>query len=58
MSLVPPLAQSQVKKSTPPTVLLFKPEDTAVRPALEKWRSQTTNERTQRAIDMALRDGE
>ena len=42
----------------PPAVLLFKPEDTAVRPALEKWRSQTTNERTQRAIDMALRGGE
>ena len=42
----------------PPTVLLFKPEDTAVRPALEKWRSQPTSVRTQRAIDMALRDGE
>ena len=42
----------------PPAVLLFEPEDTAVRPALEKWRSQTTNDPTQRAIDMALRDGE
>ena len=42
----------------PPAVLLFKPEDTPVRPALEKWRSQTTNGRTQRAIDIALRDGE
>ena len=42
----------------PPAVLLFEPGDTAVRPALEKWRSQTTNDPTQRAIDMALRDGE
>lgn len=40
----------------PPTVLLFKPEDTAVRPAVEKWRSQTTNVQTQRAIDIALED--
>ena len=42
----------------PPTVLLFKPEDTPMRPALEKWRSQTTDGRTQRAIDMALRHWE
>ena len=42
----------------PPAVLLFEPGDTAVRPALERWRSQTTNDPTQRAIDMALRDGE
>ena len=42
----------------PPAVLLFEPGDTAVRPALEKWRSQTTNDPTQRAIDMAIRDGE
>lgn len=41
----------------PPTVLLFKPEDTAVRPVVEKWRSQTTNVQTQRAIDMAFEDG-
>ena len=39
----------------PPAVLLFERGDAAVRPALEKWQSQTTNERTQRAIDMALR---
>ncbi len=42
---------------TPPTVLLFKPEDTVVRPALERWRSQTTSDRTRRAIDMALGNG-
>ena len=42
----------------PPVVLLFKPEDTQMRPALEKWRSQTTNGRTQRAIDIALGCGE
>ena len=42
----------------PPAVLLFEPGDTAVHPALKKWRSQSTNDPTQRAIDMALRDGE
>ena len=42
----------------PPTVLLFRQIDTAVRPALTKWRSQTSNDPTRRAIDMALSDGE
>lgn len=35
----------------PPTVLLFQAEDTVLQPALRKWRSQTTNEPTRRAID-------
>ncbi len=35
----------------PPTVLLFKPDDTALYPALDKWRSLTTNIPTQKAID-------
>ena len=39
----------------PPAVLLFRPEDTRVRPVLEEWRSQTTNAPTQRAIDRLLK---
>ena len=38
----------------PPTVLLFKPEDTILHSALKKWLSQTTKKRTQRAIERAL----
>ena len=36
---------------SPPTVLLFQAEDAVLQPALRKWRSQTTNGPTRRAID-------
>ena len=41
---------------TVPALLLFTQKDIALRPALERWRSQTTRQPTRNAIDMALQD--
>lgn len=40
-----------------PSLLLFKTEDIALRPALEKWRLYTTKQTTRNAIDQALGNG-
>ena len=42
---------------TVPSLLLFQTEDTALHPALDKWRTSTSRQTTLNAIDQVLKDG-
>ena len=42
---------------TVPSLFLFQTEDTALHPALEKWKSSTSRQTTRNAIDQVLKNG-